>query len=272
MVTPSERKEAAEWAVQTKNISIRRACRLFSIGCQAYRYESKRQPDDEVREALLELAEKHKRWGFGLMFDYLRYNGHKWNHKRVYRVYKELELNLRIKPRKRIESRNPVPLSTPDSACVSYSVDFTSDSLNNGQRFRTFNVIDDYNRESLAITVGYSLPSSCVTETLDQVAIDYGYPAQIRCDNGPEFISHEFKKWCSDKGIHIAYIEPGCPTQNAFIERFNRTYREEVLDLYAFSSISEVQEITSRWRYDYNHHRPHSSLNRMPPVGYAQIH
>lgn len=157
---------------------------------------------------------------------YLRnVKGYGWNHKRVYRIYRELELNLRIKPRRRIKRDRPDELSVPTAINQVWSMDFMSDSLANGAKFRTFNVMDDYNREGLAIEVDQSLPSSRVIRALKQVIEWRGKPAALRCDNGPEYISGEMVNWANQHQITLIYIQPGKPTQNAYIERFNRTAR-----------------------------------------------
>ena len=199
------------------------------------------------------------------MFRWLRKNGYEWNHKRVYRVYCELALNLRIKPKKRLPSRNPIPLHQPEQPNDFWSMDFMSDSLTNGRKFRTLNVIDDFNRESLSIEIDYSLPSERVVRTLDQIAAWRGYPKFLRVDNGPELISQVLSNWAKKYGVNIDYIQPGKPAQNGYIERFNRTYREDILDQYLFSNLDEVRDLTENWMMMYNGERPHSSLGYQSP-------
>ena len=193
-----------------------------------------------------------------------------WNHKRVYRIYCELGLNIRIKPRKRIPAGEAKALMQPLQANVCWSLDFMSDALHNGRRFRTFNVIDDYNREALLVAPSYSLPAQRVTQLLEQVALTRGYPATIRVDHGPEFESNEFKSWAKEHHILIHFIQPGKPAQNGFIERFNRTYREDILDMNLFFNLQEVKRITKEWMRSYNQERPHESLAGMAPIPFAQ--
>jgi len=219
----------------------------------------------EITELLMRLADSHKRWGFGLMFRWLRHNGYTWNHKRVYKIYRDLALNLRIKPKKRLAAREPVPLHQPAKPNSFWSMDFMSDSLACGKKFRTLNVLDDFNRESLAIEIDYSLPAERVTRVLDQVALLRGYPSFIRVDNGPELISWRLQDWAEQHGVIINHIQPGKPAQNGYIERFNRTYREDVLDQYWFSDLEEVRDITDEWMNMYNGQRPHSSLGNKTP-------
>ena len=220
----------------------------------------------------MRLASSRPRWGFGLMFDWLRMHGHQWNHKRVYRVYKELSLNLRIKPKKRLPARDPVPLDDAGEPNDCWSLDFMSDSLTDGRSYRTLNVIDDFNREGLAVEVDHSLPSARVVRVLDQVAEERGYPRKLRSDNGPEFIARALEAWAEDNGVELKPIQPGKPTQNGYVERFNRTFREEVLDVFAFGDLDEVRDESTRWLYQYNHDRPHLALDRKPPMAYRRQH
>lgn len=224
-----------------------------------------KQNDNEIKKELRKLADRKPRWGFGKMFDYVRFLGHPWNHKRVRRIYLEMNLNLRIKPKKRLPSRHPQPLVQPEAANRSWSLDFMSDSLENGRMIRTLNVIDDFNREALWIEIDTSLPSERVTRVLEMIASWRGLPEQIRMDNGPELISKRMAEWADSKGVTLAYIEPGKPAQNAYIERFNRTYREDILDAYLFKSLQEVREITEQWIEEYNGFRPHEALGGIPP-------
>jgi putative transposase len=254
------------WAQSVHGLSQRHACRLFRLSRTAWRYQPRLPDDHEIELALLELAEKHVRWGFWKLFRRLRLDGHHWNHKRVWRVYRQLGLNLKRKPKKRLPAREPKPLFAPAKPNQSWSVDFMSDSLRDGRTFRTFNVIDDYNREGLWIEVDTSLPAARVERVLEQVAAERGgYPLQLRCDNGPEFIAHLMQDWANRKGVVMAYIEPGKPAQNAYIERFNRTYREEILSMYLFDSLAEVRALTEEWLTDYNWLRPHDALGSLPP-------
>ena len=243
----------------------------MNISRSVYRYERKKPNDVEIAEQLRQLAERKPRWGFRKMYQRLRNQGHRWNHKRVRRVYREQGLNLRVKPKKRLPSRQPTSFKQPESANESWSVDFMSDSLQSGRTFRTFNVIDDFNREALAIEIDTSLPSGRIVRVLDIIAVWRGYPLRLRSDNGPELISQQLETWSEKHDVLLDFIEPGKPAQNAYVERFNRTYREDVLDFYLFSNLAEVREITEQWLEEYNVFRPHDSLGGMTPHQYAIV-
>jgi len=257
----------AQRAYREYSTSIRCVCEVFSISETCYRYQAILiSENSEIADWLLRLSVTHKRWGFGLCFLYLRNIQHYgWNHKRVYRIYKELELNLRIKPKRRIKRDKPDALSVPDAINQVWSMDFMSDTLLDGRAFRTFNVLDDFNREGLGIEVDLSLPSARVIRSLEQIIEWRGKPDAIRCDNGPEYISQQLKDWTLENKITLLYIQPGKPTQNAYIERFNRTARHEWLDLHLFKSIEHAQTLATKWLWIYNNERPHSSIGGIPP-------
>jgi putative transposase len=185
-------------------------------------------------------------------------------------VYKLLRLNKRRKGKRRIPARVKQPLVKQEHINQSWSMDFMSDSIVGGRKFRTLNVIDDCTREALAIEIDTSLSAKRVTRTLDRLIIERGKPVSIRVDNGPEFTSHEYMLWCKSKDIHIQYIQPGKPMQNGYIERFNRLYREAVLDAYLFFGLEEVKVLTEQWIEEYNERRPHEALQNMTPVEWRE--
>ena len=188
-----------------------------------------------------------------------------WNHKQVYRIYRELELNLRIKPKKRIVRERSEPLSVPTAINQVWSIDFMSDALANGRKLRTFNVLDDYNREGLGIEVDLSLPSARVIRSLEQIIEWRGKPTAIRCDNGPELVSETLINWTKERQITMLYIQPGKPNQDAYVERYNRTVRHEWLDMHALKSIEQAQLLAIQWLWRYNNERPNSSGGGVPP-------
>lgn len=267
MVKPSRLREMAKTAVNEHAVSIRLACTAFGISQTCYRYQAVLSAENEaIADHLIRLTHNQRNWGFGLCFLYLRnVKGYPWNHKRVYRIYRELELNLRIKPKKRITRERPEPLEVPQQINQMLSMDFMHDQLADGRSFRLFNVIDDFNREGLVMEVGLSLPSARVIRALEQMIEWRGKPQVIRCDNGPEYISGQLLAWAEKQGIRIEHIQPGKPQQNAYVERYNRTVRYDWLNQYLFDSIEEVQDFATRWLWSYNHERPNMALGGFTP-------
>ncbi len=192
--------------------------------------------------------------------------GYTCNHKRLYRVYKMLRLNVRRRAKRRLPQRVKMPLLVPETINQCWSMDFMTDSLVDGRRFRLLNVIDDYNRESLAIEIDTSLPALRVIRALQNLIQRRSKPKTIRVDNGPEFISDLLGQWCESNGINLQFIQPGKPMQNGFIERNNGSLRRELLDAYLFYSLPEVRLMAQEWQQDYNTERPHESLGNVPPI------
>jgi putative transposase len=249
-------------------VSERRACRVLAQRRSVYRYQPLANRDGEIIKLLLELAHARPEQGFGKLFPRLRALGHRWNHKRVYRGYCSLKLNQRRKGKKRLPTRCPAPLVVSEAMNECWSADFMSDALWGNRRFRTFNVVDDFNREALAIEVDFNLSAERVVRTLDRIAATRGYPLKLRLDNGPEFVSVALADWAEQHGVALEFIKPGKPMQNGFIERFNRSYREAVLDMFVFQSLSVVREQTEKWLREYNQERPHESLGNITPREY----
>lgn len=248
--------------------SERRACQAACLRRSVYRYKPVSRPDEEIIAALLSLARRKPELGFGKLFEMLKRQGHRWNHKRVHRIYCQLKLNKRRKGKRRLPNRNPMPLRVSQTANECWSADFMSDALWCGRRFRTFNVVDDFNREALAIEVDLNLPAERIVRVLDRVALWRGYPQRLRLDNGPELVSVRIAEWAEEHRVKLDFIRPGKPMQNGFIERFNRSYREAVLDMYVFQSLDEVREQTERWLKEYNEERPHEALGNLTPREY----
>lgn len=248
-----------------QSIDISKACRLLSTSRSSYHYLSTKD-DKAVEELLLAQVHNHPREGFWKSRHRIKNAGVCINHKRLHRVYKQLGLPMRRKTKKRLPARVKQKLEVPTSFTHTWSMDFTSDALSNGRKFRSFNIIDDYNREVLFIESDYSLKSSRVMWVLRHLINKYGKPQRIRMDNGPEFIANLSKSFSEMYGIEFKYIQPGKPTQNAYIERFNKTYREMVLDAYLFRNLDEVREVNETFMNDYNHYRPHDALGGQSPV------
>ena len=222
------------------------------------------------REKLSQWSTFYNKWGYKKLYDRFREEGYKVNHKRIYRIYTEMGLHLRRKSRKRLSLRPKEGLLQPLYPNLSWSMDFMHDTLSNGIRFRSFNVIDDFNREALNLTIDTSLPSKRIIRELDKLIAWRGAPEAIRMDNGPEFIAHEMELWAEDRGIDLKFIRKGKPNQNGYVERFNRTFREDVLDPYAFDSLEQARTYAYAWMWRYNNERPHSSLGWKSPIDFMQ--
>jgi putative transposase len=252
-----------------RGLSERQACRTVNLNRCTCRYQARRPDDQEIIRELHQLVESQPRWGCRKMTDYLRNHGHRWNHKRIRRVYCGLALNLHRKPKKRLAARTALTLAVPVLSNQTWSLDFMSDSLSTGRAIRTLNILDDYNREALWIEVDTSLPAERVVRVLENLLFWRAAPKQIRMDNGPELISQRLACWAKEKQIELLHIQPGKPAQNAYVERFNRTFREEVLDAYLFDNLEEVRTITERWLEEYNTIRPHEALQGLSPRQYV---
>ena len=236
----------------------------------SYQYQNKPKDDSALQDALTSVIDKHPSIGFWQSFHRLRNRGLPWNHKRVRRVYRQMKLNIRRRAKKRLPERVKQPLVIPSGPNQTWSIDFMSDALTDGRKFRLLNVLDDFNREPLAVEVDTSLPSLRVLRVLDRLIHERSTPSIIRVDNGPEFISHILQQWCDEHKIALQYIQPGRPMQNAYIERKNGSMRRELLNTYLFSSLAEVRLMAEEWRIDYNHERPHKALGYLSPVKYAE--
>lgn len=227
-------------------------------------YYQSTKDDSQVENKLYEYAEKLPTRGFDEYFKRIRKEGLIWNHKRVKRVYTKLGLNKRRRIKRRLPPNEKHPLVQPLQPNLTWSMDFMHDVLENGRKVRTLNILDDYNREALRIAVGYSFPAEEVVRIVSELCEWRGAPQQIRTDNGPEFIAQVFEEFCKGHIEHIK-IQKGKPSQNAYIERFNRSYREDVLDAHIFTSLAELEEETERWVEDYNANHPHASLGDKSP-------
>lgn len=260
------------YVIQTHGLSERQACRALNLSRSAFRYQALSSEDEPIEQELQRLAEAQPCWGCAKMIDYLRNQGYPWNHKRIRRIYLALGLNLRRKPKKRLPARLAQALGAPVQANQTWSLDFMSDSLTNGRWFRTLNILDDFNREALWIEVDTSLPAERVIRVLENLIDWREKPQSIRMDNGPELISHRLETWAKERQIELLHIQPGKPAQNAYIERFNRTYREDILDAYLFDNLEEVRFLTEKWLEDYNSIRPHEALQGLSPRQFALQH
>jgi putative transposase len=251
--------------VQEHQVSERQACKTLCLPRSTYRYIHKLKQDEPIIYELTQLVDKHPSIGFWMSYYRIRKEGYNWNHKRVYRVYTAMQLNIRRRAKKRLPARAKQNLMQPEAPNQTWSIDFMSDSLWNGRKFRILNIIDDFNREVLCVEADTSLPAMRVIRVLDQLKQTRGLPQMIRVDNGPEFISFKLDHYCKQNHITLVFIQPGKPTQNAFIERCNGSIRKELLSAYVFQSLTDVREKIREWVIDYNENRPHKALNYLTP-------
>lgn len=247
----------------------RYACRLLGVDRSAYRYEPRPDRNVKLREALVALARQQPRFGYRRLWALLVRDGWDVNLKRIHRLYRAEGLMVRRLKRKRLARAVPAnPLLVRRNQ--EWAMDFVSDALVTGRALRTFTLIDSFTKESLAIEVGTGMPSRRVTRVLDRVIEQRGVPGAIRCDNGTEFTSDHFVKWCQDNRITIVHIQPGKPVQNGHIESFNGRFRDECLNPQLFLTVADARRKIDAWRKSYNEERPHSSLDYRTPAEFAK--
>jgi putative transposase len=222
-----------------------------------------------LRQRLRELAVERVRWGYRRLHVLLLREGVVVNHKRVYRLYREEGLAVRRRKRKRVAVARQ-PMTVPSQLNECWGMDFMSDALINGRRLRVLNVVDELSREGLASEVDTSLPAKRVTRVLDEIALERGYPRRIRVDNGPEFRSAVLDAWAYEHGVILEFIQPGKPIQNSITESYNGRMRDECLNVHWFRTIAEASQAINAHRVDYNHVRPHGSLDKRTPVEFAK--
>lgn len=268
MVGPSDHREVADLLVQ-EGCNVSRACRAAGINRSTFRYKNVPKNDEKVMDLLDGLTTKHPTIGFWSCHYRLRNRGEQINHKRLRRVYRAMKLHIRRRVKRRLPQRIQEPLVKPDAPNQCWSLDFMSDALSDGRKFRVLNIIDDFNRESLKVEIDTSLPALRVQRALNELRVTRGLPAMIRTDNGPEFISTRMSEWCERNGVKWLFIQPGKPTQNAFIERANGSMRRELLDSWQFTTLREARELAAAWQMDYNNERPHKALGYVSPRKYA---
>jgi len=269
-VTAEQRRIAVTTAQSIAVVTERRACRFTGFSRSSQRYQSRREPDTALRARLHELAARRRRWGYRQLGRVLRREGWQVNHKRVQRLYQEEGLQVRQRQRKRRARVPRTPRPTPTRANERWSMDFVRDTLGDGRIVRALTVVDDCTRECPAIEVDFSLPGARVAQVLDRLAAVRGLPHAIVCDNGPEFAGQALDEWAHARGVALDFIDPGKPVQNAFIESFNGTFRNECLNENWFVSLSDAQRVIEAWRLDYESARPHSSLGDLTPREFAE--
>lgn len=250
-------------------MSERHACRVVGLSRTGFRYRAKPAADDATRKRLRELATTYPRYGYLMLHSLLKHEDLVVNKKHTYRLYTEEGLQVRTKKRKKL-TRPRMPIMLPITRNVRWSMDFVSDQLSNGRRFRILNVLDDYSREMVGQLVDFSITGNQVARFLNHLRESRPLPDVITCDNGTEFTSKAMFFWQQDSGTKLGFIQPGKPTQNAFVESVNGKFRNECLNQYWFRSIEEAKAKIESWRQHYNFERPHSSLGYQTPVAFER--
>lgn len=252
-----------------RGFGVTRACGLVGISRSLYRYRGRRPDSAPLRARIEEIATAKRRYGYRRVYIRLRREGWEVNRKRVYRLYREAGLAVRRRKRKRIGVFERKPLPKPLAANVSWSMDFVADGLIGGRRLRCLTVVDDCTRECLAIEVDTSIPGARVQAVLERLSDTRGLPQSITVDNGPEFDGKVLDQWSYRTGVQLAFIRPGKPNENAYIESFNGRFRDECLNEHWFISLAHARRIIEAWRIEYNTERPHSSLGNQTPQEFA---
>lgn len=269
MVTPAARRAVVAYLRDHHHLSERRACKIVRLCRSSYRYQAMPSNDAEIRSRLRQLAEQRRKFGAPRLHVMLRREGYLINHKRTERLYREEGLSLRLKRRRKRNSHLRVVLAGPERVNQHWSMDFVADSLFNGRRLRVLTVVDDFSKECPVLEVDHSLTGQRVSQVLERVALTRGLPDVITVDNGPEFISKALDAWAHSNGVKLHFIQPGKPTQNAYIESFNGKFRDECLNEHVFVSLCDAQKKIEDWRQDYNANRPHRSLRQLTPNEFA---
>lgn len=264
MVTSQAKRPVIEYLKLTYLFSERRACALLKLNRGSYRYQTKPKNDNQLNIRLKELATQYPVYGYMMLHGLLKQEGLVVNKKRTYRLYSEAKLQVRTKRRKKLQ-RPRQPMSSPLGVNERWSMDFVSDQLSDGRRFRILNIVDDYSRECIGQYVDTSISGETVSRILDSIISERSRPKSIVCDNGSEFTSKAMYFWSKNNGIKLAFIQPGKPTQNAFVESFNGKFRAGCLNQSWFRTLDEARQEIEIWRYHYNYVRPHSSLNYLTP-------
>jgi len=257
---------------QAYQVGVRRACGVLEFSRTSYYYRSIRVDDKALRRRIREIAEARVRYGYQRIHVLLQREGWPVNHKRVYRIYCEEGLNLRRKrPKRRVSAAHRLTRPQVDRADQCWSMDFVADNLFNGRRIRALTVVDNFSRECLAIQVDHSIKGEQVVSTMEALRLFAGRsPERIQVDNGSEFISKTLDKWAYENGVTLDFSRPGKPTDNALIESFNGSFRDECLNIHWFLSLDDARQKIEQWRQDYNRFRPHSALGNITPEEFAE--
>jgi len=266
MVTPAARRDAVSAACEAHDISERRACAILGADRASVRYNARRGDDGPLRVRLRALAAERRRFGYRRLGLLLAREGLAPNHKKLRRIYGEERLQVRRRGGRKRALGTRRPIAVPDGPNQRWSLDFVSDTLTDGRRFRVLCVVDDFTRECLSLVADTSLSGRRVVRELDAIAARRGYPLSVVSDNGTELTSSAVLAWSQDRKVGWHYIAPGKPTQNAIVESFNGKLRDECLNETLFSSVHQARAVLANWQKDYNEVRPHSALGGRTPA------
>lgn len=269
MVKASARREVVR-ALTSYKLSERRALRIVGMSASAYRYQPVPDRNQALREQIIALAHRHRRYGAGMIYLKLRQAGLKVNHKRVDRLYAEAGLQVKRRKRKKVPISDRHPLARPQRANQVWSMDFVFDRTADGRVIKCLTIVDDATHEAVAIVPERAIGGHVLTRILDRLAVQRGLPQAIRTDNGKEFCGRIMLNWAHARGVKLFLIQPGKPNQNAYIESFNGRLRDECLNEHWFVSLAHAKVIIEAWRREYNEERPKKSLGGLTPSAYAQ--
>jgi transposase InsO family protein len=256
--------------MKTDGLAERHALRIVAMSASSLRYQPAPDRNAGLRQQIVGLAHRHKRYGAGMIYLKLRQQGLIVNHKRVDRLYALEKLQLKKRRRKKVPAADRQPLVRPTAPDQVWSMDFVFDRIGDGRALKCLSIVDDATTESVALEVAHSMSGQYVTRILDRLALERGLPRVIRTDNGPEFISRAMLTWAHSRGVALRLIQPGRPTQNAFVESFNGRFREECLNEHWFTSLAHARSVIEAWRREYNEERPKEALSGMTPAQYAK--
>jgi putative transposase len=272
VVSPQARREAVGVLTAERGLGVTRACGLLGISRSLYGYRSRRSPALELRSRIAELAAMKRRYGYRRIHVLLRREGWSVNHKRTYRLYREQGLMVRKRKRKRIALAERLMRMAPTAPNQSWSMDYVADALIDGRKLRTLNIVDDFTRECIAIEVDTSLPGTRVVAVLERLRDLRGLPKSITVDHGPEFEGRILDAWAYKNGVDLAFIRPGKPVDNCYIESFNGRFRDECLNEHWFLTMQHARSTIEAWRIEYNTERTHSSLGDLTPEEFRHAH
>ena len=269
MVSAPSRRDLVRY-MTTEGLSERKALRIIGMSASAYRYQPTPDKNEALKAQIIALAQRHRRYGAGMIYLKLRQAGMVFNHKRVERLYAEAGLQVKKRKRKKVPVADRQPLLRPQQPDQVWSMDFVFDRTGDGRCIKSLTIVDDATHEAIAIVPERAISGMVLTRILDRLALTRGLPQAIRTDNGKEFCGRAMLDWAHARGVRLYLIEPGKPNQNAYIESFNGRFRDECLNEHWFTSLQQAKVLIEAWRREYNEERPKKSLGGLTPAAYAK--